>query len=67
MSKLPSTTQTLVAPKKCLPAEYTVLEQPMPNITKPDQVLLKMGAVCINTEDTRLPSGQFRILIGDRL
>ncbi|KAH7196568.1 chaperonin 10-like protein [Fusarium flagelliforme] len=67
MSKLTSTTQTLVAPKKCLPAEYTVLEQPIPAITKPDEVLLKMGAVCINTEDTRFPAGQLNILIGDRL
>ncbi|KAF0642707.1 hypothetical protein FPSE5266_04350 [Fusarium pseudograminearum] len=67
MSKLPSTTRTLVAPKKCLPAEYTVIEQPIPTITKPNEVLIKMKAVCINTGDTQFAAGQLGFLFGDRL
>ncbi|KAH7006343.1 hypothetical protein EDB82DRAFT_422771, partial [Fusarium venenatum] len=63
MSKLPSTTRTLVAPKKCLPAGYTVIEEPIPTITKPNEVLVKMKAVCINTGDTKFASGQFGILV----
>lgn len=62
MSKLPSTTRTLVAPKKCLPAEYTVIEQPIPKITKPNQLLLRMKAVAINTGETQFASGQFDLL-----
>ncbi|EXL96541.1 chaperonin 10-like protein [Fusarium oxysporum II5] len=62
MSKLPATTRTLVAPKKCLPAEYTVIEQPIPKITKPNQLLLRMKAVAINTGETQFASGQFDLL-----
>lgn len=62
MSKLPSNTRTLVAPKKCLPAEYTVIEQPIPKITKPNQLLLRMKAVAINTGETGFASGQFDLL-----
>ncbi|KAG8674312.1 hypothetical protein FPOAC2_00321 [Fusarium poae] len=67
MSTLPSTTRTLVAPKKCLPAEYTVIEEPIPTITKPNEVLVKMKAVCINTGDTKFASGQLGFLFGDRV
>ncbi|KAM0296116.1 hypothetical protein HYE67_008196 [Fusarium culmorum] len=67
MYKLPSTTRILVAPKKCLPAEYTVIEQPIPTITKPNEVLIKMKAVCINTGDTQFAAGQLGFLFGDRL
>ncbi|KAF5023447.1 hypothetical protein F66182_4492 [Fusarium sp. NRRL 66182] len=62
MSKLPPTTRTLVAPKKCLPAEYEMMEQPMPTITKPNDVLVRMKAVAINTGDTQFASGAFDIL-----
>nr|RBQ98723.1 hypothetical protein FVER53263_00314 [Fusarium verticillioides] len=62
MSKLPSATRTLVAPKKCLPAEYTVIEQPIPKITKPNQLLLRMKAVAINTGETGFAAGQFDLL-----
>ncbi|KAM0345542.1 hypothetical protein ACHAPU_006470 [Fusarium lateritium] len=62
MSKLPSTTRTLVAPKKCLPAEYEIRDLPLPTITKPDEVLLHMKAVAINTSDTQFASGAMAIL-----
>ncbi|KAF4448714.1 hypothetical protein F53441_7923 [Fusarium austroafricanum] len=62
MSKLPSTTRTLVAPKKCPPAEYEIMKQPIPTITKPYEVLLRMKGVAINTGDTQLASGEFGIL-----
>jgi NADPH:quinone reductase-like Zn-dependent oxidoreductase len=39
----------------------------MPTITKPDEIIVKMKAVCINTGDTQFASGQFGILFGDRL
>lgn len=62
MSKLPSTTRTLVAPKKCLPAEYEIKDLPMPTINKPDDILLQMKAVGINTGDTQFASGTLSLL-----
>ncbi|KAH6960459.1 chaperonin 10-like protein [Fusarium avenaceum] len=62
MSKLPSTTRTLVAPKKCLPAEYEVRDLPMPTINKPDDILLQMKAFGINTGDTQFASGALSLL-----
>ncbi|KAF5002871.1 hypothetical protein FGRMN_32 [Fusarium graminum] len=62
MSKLPSTTRTLTAPKKCLPAEYEIRDFPMPSITKPYEVLLRMKTFTINTGDTQSASGMLAIL-----
>ncbi|KAF7548470.1 hypothetical protein G7Z17_g7037 [Cylindrodendrum hubeiense] len=54
--------RSLVSPKKGSPADYDVVEMPTPTITKPDQVLLRMRAVAINTGDTQFAAGMMDIV-----
>ncbi|KAH7313488.1 chaperonin 10-like protein [Stachybotrys elegans] len=53
-SDVPSTMRSLVAPKRCLPSEYQVIDMPVPKITKPTDVLLRMKAASIQNGDTML-------------
>ncbi|KAH7155712.1 chaperonin 10-like protein [Dactylonectria estremocensis] len=62
MANIPVTMRSLIAPKKCSPAAYEVLDVPTPAITKPEDVLLKMRAVAINTGDTQIASGMMDML-----
>lgn len=62
MSNIPTTMRSLVAPKKCTPADYQVVDAPTPKITEPGQVLLRMRAVGINTGDTQFARGVFDMI-----
>ncbi|KAF4468105.1 zinc-binding dehydrogenase [Fusarium albosuccineum] len=62
MAKTPPTMRSLVAPKKCSPAGYEIIQRQTPKITKPEHVLLRMRAVAINTGDTQFASGMLDIL-----
>ncbi|KAM5384483.1 hypothetical protein ACJZ2D_001519 [Fusarium nematophilum] len=62
MAKIPPTMRSLVAPRKCSPAEYEVIERPTPKITKPEDVLLRMRAMAMNTGDTQFASGMLSVL-----
>lgn len=63
MAELPITMRSLVAPKKCKPAEWDVIDMPTPSIAKPGQVLLKMKAAAINTGDTQFAAGMMDLFI----
>lgn len=54
--------RSLVAPRRCSPSGYEIIEKPTPKITKPEQVLLRMRAAAINTGDTQLAAGMLRIV-----
>ena len=43
--------RSLVAPHACGPAEYEVIELPVPNIENPDDVLVRIHAAAINNAD----------------
>ncbi|KAJ4146391.1 hypothetical protein NW754_001856 [Fusarium falciforme] len=62
MAKMPPTMRSLVAPKRCSPSGFEIMERPTPKITKPEQVLLRMRAAAISTGDTQFASGMLRIL-----
>ncbi|CAM1504721.1 Fc.00g023120.m01.CDS01 [Cosmosporella sp. VM-42] len=62
MAEIPPTMRSLIAPKKCKPAQYEVTEMATPTITNPRQVLLKMKAAAINTGDTQMASGMMDII-----
>lgn len=62
MANIPTTMRSLIALKKCSPAAYEVLDVPTPTITKPEDVLLRMRAVAINTGDTQVASGMLDVL-----
>ncbi|KAH6900498.1 chaperonin 10-like protein [Thelonectria olida] len=62
MSNVPATMRSLVAPKKCSPADYQVVDMPTPTITQPGHVLLRMRAAAINTGDTQFAKGMSEFL-----
>lgn len=61
MASIPKTMRSLVAPKYCEPAEYEVVEMPVPEIKEPTGVLIKVHAAGIMTGDTQIAGGAFRI------
>ena len=58
MADLPQTMRSLVAPKACKPEAYELRQMPVPTITRPDHVLLRIHAVGMNTFDPQLMSGE---------
>lgn len=63
MDSLPQTMRSLVAPKHCKPAEYTVVDLPLPEIADPADVLIRIhaGAImygdCVRAAGSVLSSG----------
>lgn len=43
------------------PSTYEILDLPIPKITAPNEVLVKVHAASINTGDTQMVSGMFRL------
>jgi NADPH:quinone reductase-like Zn-dependent oxidoreductase len=62
MEELPTTMRALVAPKRCKPAEYEVMNWPVPTIQNPDEMLIKVHAAGFKTGDTLLAAGNLNIL-----
>ncbi|KAF4984768.1 hypothetical protein FZEAL_129 [Fusarium zealandicum] len=62
MAQIPPMMRSLVAPKKCSPAGYEIIERQTPKVTKPEHVLLRMKAVSITTGDTQFAAGMIDIL-----
>lgn len=59
---LPSRMRSLVAPKKCQPSELEVHDVPIPELTSPTHVLIKMYAAVIITGDMQVAAGQLGIV-----
>lgn len=58
MAEIPKTMRSLVAPRQCSPAEFEIQVLPVPTITLPTQVLIRVHAAGIATGDVALPSGK---------
>lgn len=58
MAGLPTTMRSLVAPKKGTPLEYIVTDMPVPEITAPDQVIVRTHSSTIETGEVMLNNGQ---------
>ncbi|KAK7431220.1 hypothetical protein QQZ08_002260 [Neonectria magnoliae] len=54
--------RSLVAPKKCDPAEYNVVDMPTPTITMPQQVLVRVRAAAISSGDTKFVSNPLGLM-----
>ncbi|KAK6450608.1 hypothetical protein FP744_10006858 [Trichoderma asperellum] len=54
--------RALVAPRKCGPEAYEVMERPVPSITLPTHVLLKMHAAAMNTGELQSFDGRFGLI-----
>lgn len=55
--KLPSSMKSLCIEKYCKPDEYQILDLPVPKISGPDDVLIKVNAASINPIDVKIASG----------
>ncbi|KAI2616010.1 GroES-like protein [Hypoxylon sp. NC1633] len=62
MAAIPSTMRSLVAPRYCWPTEYEVADMPVPTITDPKDVLIKIHAAGISTGDTQAAKGETRFI-----
>lgn len=51
MASIPTSMRSLVAPHVCGPAEYEVIELPVPKIVDSCDVLVRIHAAAINTAD----------------
>jgi NADPH:quinone reductase-like Zn-dependent oxidoreductase len=59
---IPTTMRALVAPRKCRPEAYEVIELPVPSITLPTDVLLKIHAASVNTGELQAMDGRFGLI-----
>ncbi|KAM0329184.1 hypothetical protein ACHAQA_004482 [Verticillium albo-atrum] len=51
MADIPTTKRALVAPRYCEPGEFQVINRPVPAMTKPGHVLLRVHAAALMTGD----------------
>lgn len=58
MTDIPTTMRSLVAPRQCGPDEFEIQELPVPTITKPTHVLLKIRYAGISSGDVLFSSGR---------
>ncbi|KAI1500140.1 alcohol dehydrogenase [Biscogniauxia marginata] len=64
MAKLPATMRALVAPRYCPPSKFELRDIPLPAITKPEDVLIKVHAAGMQSADMMRARGAPRILPG---
>lgn len=63
MEEIPKTMRSLVAPRACKPDEYEIRRVPVPTISHPDEVLLRIHAAGMNTFDPLIASGRLSMLL----
>lgn len=66
MEQVPTAMRALVAPKPCRPDGYEIAQLPVPEITEPSQVLIRMHAAAIQTGDCQFASGSARMFLSIR-
>lgn len=49
--------RALVLPRYCKPSEYDVATVPTPQISKPDELLIKVHAASVNPIDVKMAAG----------
>ena len=54
--------RALVSPRYGPPSRYEIIDVPVPEITDPHEVLLRMEAASISTGDTQVAAGMLRII-----
>jgi NADPH:quinone reductase-like Zn-dependent oxidoreductase len=53
-SKIPRSMRALAVSKYCLPAEYGIATLPVPEISKPDELLVRVHAASVNPVDVKM-------------
>ncbi|KAM0255113.1 hypothetical protein ACHAQJ_006117 [Trichoderma viride] len=59
---IPTMMRALVAPRKCQPAAYEVIQLPVPRVTLPTHVLVKSHAAGLNTGELQAMDGRFGLI-----
>jgi NADPH:quinone reductase-like Zn-dependent oxidoreductase len=59
---IPTTMRALVAPRKCGAEDYEVIELPVPKVTLPTHVLVKVYAAAANTGELQALDGRFGLI-----
>ncbi|MCJ1253287.1 hypothetical protein MMC24_001098 [Lignoscripta atroalba] len=59
-SALPETMRALTIPSYTTPANYNISQLPVPSISNPAQVLIKVHAACINPVDVKKAAGMMK-------
>jgi NADPH:quinone reductase-like Zn-dependent oxidoreductase len=55
-SRIPTTMRAIALTKFCTPSEYNLGTLPVPKITKPDELLIRVHAASVNPADVKLAS-----------
>lgn len=58
--------RALVASKYCRPDEYEIAQLPLPELTEPNQVLIRIHAAAMQTGDCQFASGSARMFLSIR-
>jgi NADPH:quinone reductase-like Zn-dependent oxidoreductase len=66
MSEIPPTMRALALPCYSKPEDYDTATLPTPELTQPDDVLIKVHAASINPIDVKLASGMGKMMATDR-
>jgi NADPH:quinone reductase-like Zn-dependent oxidoreductase len=56
-TQIPHTMRALALSRYCKPADYDVATLPTPEISQPDELLIKVHAASVNPIDVKLASG----------
>jgi len=56
-----TTMRSLAIEKYCKPDEYKILDLPIPKISAPDELLIKVHAASINPIDVKVADGQAKL------
>jgi len=60
---IPKMMRSLVAPRYCSPAEYKVIDRPVPTIQQPNEILIKIHSCSLMSSDAMMAKGMFRAMI----
>lgn len=66
MEQVPQTMRALVAPKHCRPDGYEIAQLPLPELTEPNQVLIRIHAAAMQAGDCQFASGSARMFLSTR-
>ncbi|KAG4414148.1 hypothetical protein IFR04_012714 [Cadophora malorum] len=61
-TKLPTTMRALALAQHCNPSAYNLANLPVPRITKPDELLIKVHAASVNPVDVKLAGDMGKLL-----
>jgi NADPH:quinone reductase-like Zn-dependent oxidoreductase len=62
-SAVPATMRSILMNKYLKPSDFQLSDTPVPTISAPDQVLIRVHAASINPSDMEAANGEFKLII----